>query len=245
MPKPRMLEHRRIDLGRIDARDEQPAIQQRLARAARRTADFDALIVGRQRQAAPLDRLFQLGIRPRHGMRRQPNRNRPARPPLGSAPRGDSRSTTRPARRRRHPARGYCAAPACERCASFAFDMSHASGAAARSAASISSHSGVTNVCARHRRPSPARAAKREDRAASWRRSASHAGMLPNLPHQLSQLRPGQPPQRNAVRVRKCPIPLGQLPVVERPLASVLERQKTGPRKRQSPRRLACAQLPA
>ena len=65
-----------------------------------------------------------------------------------------------------------------------------------------------------------------------------HARVLPNLPHQLRKLRAGQPPERNAVRVRKCPMALGKLLIVQRRSPRVLECQKTRPRKRQPPRRL-------
>ena len=80
--KPRMLEQDRVDFGRIDAGDEQSAVQQRLARAAGRAADLDALIVLRDRQAAPGERFVHLGVRPRHGVLGRPHGDRPAGPAL-------------------------------------------------------------------------------------------------------------------------------------------------------------------
>ena len=43
-----------------------------------------------------------------------------------------------------------------------------------------------------------------------------HAGKLPNLLHHIRQLRTRYLAQRNAVRVRKCPIALRQFAIVER-----------------------------
>jgi hypothetical protein len=52
-----------------------------------------------------------------------------------------------------------------------------------------------------------------------------------------------QSPQRDALRVRKCPVPLGELSIADRVLARIFERQKAGPRKRRSPSRLAAGYL--
>ena len=142
--KSRMLEHDRVDLRRIDAGHEQPAIQQRLARAARCAADLDALVAGGNRQAAPQQRLLHLGVRPRDGMLRQSHRNRAAGPALRRRHRAvitdpplvrlDDDDVEHAGVARRRPRRlpsGCCR------------NFSHDTGAAARIALSISAASGV------------------------------------------------------------------------------------------------------
>jgi hypothetical protein len=59
--------------------------------------------------------------------------------------------------------------------------------------------------------------------------------MLPKLPHQVRKLLASKSPKRDPLRVRKCPVPLGKPPVVDRLLARVFEGQETGPRKRRPP----------
>src|SRR4051812_7882666 len=84
MAKSRMLQHHGFNVRWINTSDEQPTIQQRLARAARRAANFDTFVARSKWKTAPLNHLFQLGVRPRDSMRWQADRNRAAGPSLSS-----------------------------------------------------------------------------------------------------------------------------------------------------------------
>ena len=57
-----------VDLGRVDADDDEPRVEQRLRGAAGRAAELDDVLAARHRQRRPRQRLGHLQVRPRDGV---------------------------------------------------------------------------------------------------------------------------------------------------------------------------------
>ena len=229
-----MREQGRINFRRIDPRNEQPAIQQGLARPARRTAKLDALVLLGDRQTAPGQRLGHLRVGPRHGVRRRPHWDRSARPALGR--RHDAMKADPPlVRLDDHHVEHQGLArsgPALFSVAAHAI-LHSAAGAAARIAASISADERryekrrgfiVAHVCITL--PNVHVAIR------------CFAGQLPHVARKRRQFVAGDFAQRDAMRPRQHPRSCGELSLVDWSVAGEFEREKPRPRKRRPPLRL-------